>query len=404
MRESEEVLKVGHEEFDWEGLQTRVLHGAAHLNKTHAVSAPIWQTTAFVSDSPEAYAEAAASVRPTEFYTRYGNPTHERVEHMLAELEGGEAALVTGSGMGAITLAVMSQIKSGDHVIAQSDLYAGARALLRDFAPQWGVETTFVDQTKTEEFEAAIRPNTRLIYLESPSNPLLRLTDLKAVTSLAKARGITTVIDNTFATPVNQRPLELGVDIVVHSATKYLGGHHDLTAGAVVSSEAFINQAWRLGLVFGSVLSPFEAWLLMRGIRTLGLRVERHNQNALAVAQFLESHPKVSRVNYPGLESHPQHQLARQQMSGFTGMLSFELAGGLDAAERFLSRLKLAAYTGSLGGVETLIVRPAAMWSHQLTPEQRRSTGISEGLFRLSVGLEDERDLTRDFKAALEAV
>jgi cystathionine beta-lyase/cystathionine gamma-synthase len=388
---------------EFEGLQTRALHGASHLDKTHALSQPIWQTTSFVADSPEGYAEIAASTHPSEFYTRYGNPTHERVEQTLAMLEGGEAALVTGSGMGAITLAVMSLIKSGDHVIAQSDLYAGARALLRDFVPRWGIETTFVDQTRTEEFEAALRPNTRFIYLESPSNPLMRLTDLKAVAKLARSRGITTVIDNTFATPVNQRPLELGIDVVIHSATKYLGGHHDLTAGAVVSSEAFINQAWKLGVVFGSVLSPFEAWLLMRGIRTLGLRVERHNQNATALAQFLESHPKVARVNYPGLESHPQHQLARQQMSGFTGMLSFELDGGAEAAERFIARLKLPTYTGSLGGVETLIVRPAAMWSHQLTPEQRRSTGISESLFRLSVGLEDERDLIKDFKQALEA-
>ena len=388
---------------EFEGLQTRALHGATHLNKTHALSAPIWQTTSFVADSPEAYAEVAGATHPAEFYTRYGNPTHERVEHTLAQLEGGEAALVTGSGMGAITLAVMSQIKTGDHVIAQSDLYAGARALFRDVVPRWGIETTFVDQTKTEEFEAALRPNTRLIYLESPSNPLLRLTDLKAVTALARARGIRTVIDNTFATPVNQRPLELGVDVVIHSATKYLGGHHDLTAGAVVSTEAFINEAWKLGVVFGSVLSPFDAWLLMRGIRTLGLRVERHNQNALALAQFLESHPKVLRVNYPGLESHPQHQLARQQMSGFTGMLSFELDGGANEAERFVSRLKLPTYTGSLGGVETLIVRPAAMWSHQLTPEQRQATGISEALFRLSVGLEDERDLIKDFGQALEA-
>lgn len=391
------------EKDEFEGLQTRVLHTATHLNRTHALSAPIWQTTTFMADSQEAYAETAASVHPTEFYTRYGNPTHERVEHTLAGLEGGEAALVTGSGMGAITLAVMSQIKSGDHVVSQSDLYAGARSLLRDFAPRWGIETTFVDQTKTEEFEAALRPNTRLIYLESPSNPLMRLTDLKAVTSLAKARGITTVIDNTFSTPVNQRPLELGVDVVVHSATKYLGGHHDLMAGAIVSTQSFINQAWKLGVVFGAVLSPFEAWLLMRGLRTLGLRVERHNQNAMALAQFLEQHPKVSRVNYPGLESHAQHKMARQQMSGFTGMLSFELSGEAEAAERFVSSLKLAAYTGSLGGVETLIVRPAAMWSHQLTPEQRLLTGISETLFRVSVGLEDARDLIRDFEQALEA-
>ena len=390
-------------EHDFEGLQTRALHTAAHLNRTRALSQPIWQTTSFVADSPEGYAELAASTHPPEFYTRYGNPTHERVEHTMAQLEGGEAALVTGSGMGAITLAVMSLIKSGDHVVSQSGLYAGARALLRDFAPRWGVETTFVDQTRTEEFEAALRPNTRLIYLESPSNPLMGITDLKAVAELARARGITTIIDNTFATPVNQQPLKMGIDVVLHSATKYLGGHHDLTAGAVVSTEAFITQAWKLAVVFGSVLSPFEAWLLMRGIRTLALRVERHNGNAMALAQFLESHPKVSRVNYPGLESHPQHQLARRQMSGFTGMLSFELEGGVEAAEAFVNRLKLAIYTGSLGGVETLIVRPAAMWSHQLTPEQRRSTGISDTLFRISVGLEDERDLIRDFEQALEA-
>lgn len=388
---------------EFEGLQTRVIHAASHLNRTHALSAPIWQTTSFVADSPQGFAEIAASQHPSEFYTRYGNPTHERVERTLSELEGGEAALVTGSGMGAITLAVVSQIKSGDHVIAQTDLYAGARALLRDVAPRWNVETTFVDQTKVSEFERALKPNTRLIYLESPSNPLLRITDLRGVAELAKSRGITTIIDNTFATPVNQRPLEQGIDVVIHSATKYLGGHHDLTAGAVISSESFIAQAWKLAVVFGSVLSPFEAWLLMRGIRTLGLRVERHNHNAMALAQFLESHAKVTRVNYPGLESHPQHQVARRQMSGFTGMLSFELDGGAEEAERFVSRLKLTTYTGSLGGVETLIVRPAAMWSHQLTPEQRQATGISEGLFRVSVGLEDERDLIKDFGQALEA-
>lgn len=392
------------DEFDWEGLQTRAIHAASRLNKTHALSAPIWQTTSFVADSPEQFAEIAAVHHPSEFYTRYGNPTHERVEQTLALLEGGEAALVTGSGMGAITLAVMSRLKSGDHVVAQSDLYAGARALLRDFAPRWGINTTFVDQTKTDEFASAIRPNTKLIYLESPSNPLLRITDLKAVAALAKSRAITTMIDNTFATPINQRPLELGIDVVIHSATKYLGGHHDLTAGAIISSAAVIQDAWKLAVVAGSVLSPFDAWLLMRGLRTVALRVERHNRNATAVAQFLESHPKVTRVNYPGLESHPQHALARGQMSGFTGMLSVELRDGLKAAESFVSRLKLATYTGSLGGVETLVVRPAAMWSHQLSPEQRVATGISDGLLRISVGLEDERDLIKDFAQALEEV
>ncbi|MGH9901748.1 MAG: trans-sulfuration enzyme family protein, partial [Pyrinomonadaceae bacterium] len=350
----------------------------------------------------EHFADIATADRTTEFYTRYGNPTHRQVEATVAALEGGEAALVTGSGMGAIFLSALTLLESGDHVVAQTDLYAGARALLRDVVPRWGVATTFVDQTNVDDFAAALRPDTKLIYLESPSNPLMRLTDLRAVVDLAKSSGATTVIDNTFATPVNQRPLELGIDVVIHSATKYLGGHHDLTAGVLVSSEEFVGRAWKLSLVAGATLSPFDAWLLLRGLRTIGVRVERHNRNAAALAQFLETHPEVERVNYPGLESHPQHALARRQMSGFTGMLSVDLRGGFERAERFIAALKLAKFAGSLGGVETLVTQPAAMWGHQLTPEQRRAAGISDGLVRVSVGLEDERDLLRDFGSALD--
>jgi cystathionine beta-lyase/cystathionine gamma-synthase len=384
------------------GLQTRVLHESNRLNETHAVTAPIWQTSTFGADSPEHLAELGESMRPAEFYTRYGNPTHRQVEATVAALEGGAAALVTASGMGAVFPAVMSLLQSGDHVVAQRIHYAGTTKLLRDMLPRWGVERTFVDQASTEEFAAAIRPNTKLIYVESPSNPLLRLTDLRAVAELARERGITTIIDNTFATPVNQRPLELGIDVVVHSATKYLGGHHDLTAGVVVGSQSFIERVWEFAIVSGAVLSPFDAWLLLRGLKTLGLRVERQNQNAFALAQFLESHPRVERVNYPGLESHPQHALARRQMRGFTGMMSVELEGGSDAAARFISGLKLARCAVSLGGVETVVVPVAAMWSHQHTPEQRRELGIGDGLVRISVGAEDERDLVADFAQALE--
>ena len=384
------------------GLQTKVLHGSDGLNETHAVTSPIWQTSTFGADSPEHLSALGEATRPGEFYTRYGNPTHQQVAATIAALEGGGAALVAGSGMGAIYSAVMSLLQSGDHVVSQHNLYAGTTKLFRDVLPRWGIERTFVDQTKPEEFAAALRPNTKLIYIESPSNPLMHLTDLRAIADLAKARRITTMIDNTFATPVNQRPLELGIDVVVHSATKYLGGHHDLMAGAIISSESFVDRAWDFSLVSGAVLSPFDAWLLHRGIKTLGLRVERQNRNALALAQFLERHPKVERVNYPGLESHPQHALARRQMSGFTGMMSVELKGDSGAVDGFVSSLRLAKCAVSLGGLATLVVPVAAMWSHQHTPEQRRAAGIGDGLVRISVVAEDERDLLADFAQALE--
>ncbi|MFL5732306.1 MAG: trans-sulfuration enzyme family protein [Chloroflexia bacterium] len=388
---------------EWEGIQTKVVHAAADLNQTHAVNPPIWQTSTFRADSPEHFAELGVMSKPAEFYTRYGNPGHEQAEAVIAALEGAEAALVTSSGMGAIFTAIMCGLKSGDHVVAQRNHYGGATTLMRDYLPRWGVECTQVDQTSIEAFVGAMRPNTKLVYAESPTNPLMVLTDLRALAREAKSRGIPTIVDNTFATPVNQRPLEMGIDVVVHSATKYLGGHNDLTAGAIAGSRAFIEQAWNLAVVNGATLSPFDAWLLLRGMRTLGLRVAQHNRNALAMARFLEEHPRVERVYYPGLQSHPQHALAREQMSGFTGMLSVEIKGGYEAAERFIQALKLGTYAASLGGFVTLAVQPAAMWGHYFTPEQRQATGLSESLVRISIGLEDERDLIRDFAQALEA-
>jgi len=386
---------------DVRGRQTEAVHASDPFNTTRAISPPIWQTTTF-HDTPEHFAEIATDIKPTEYYTRYGNPTHRQVEATLTALEGGEAALVTGSGMGAIFAATMSLLQSGNHVVAQNNHYAGTTTLLRDILPRFGIECTFVDQTRASDFAAAVRPHTKLIYAETPTNPLMQITDLRAIADLGRRRGITTIVDNTFATPINQRPLEFGIDMVVHSATKYIGGHHDVTAGALVSSREMVERAWRFAIVAGATLSPFDGWLLLRGLRTLGLRVERHNRNALALARFLEGHPKVERVNYPGLESHPQHHLAREQMSGFTGILSAELRGGYHEAERFIRSLKLAAYAASLGGFETLVVHPAAMWRLQLSAERRRETGIGESLVRISVGLEDERDLIADFAQALD--
>lgn len=387
-----------------QGLQTKCVHASRELNRTSAISPPIWQTTTFLAESSEHFAALAKSVKPSEFYSRYGNPTHEQVEAVMAALEGGEAAMVTASGMGAISTSVMSLLERGDHVVAQRNLYAGTAALLEDVLPRWGIECTFVDQTNAERWAEALRPNTKLIYAETPANPLMSITDLQAVAALGKTRGITTIVDNTFATPINQRPLQYGIDVVVHSGTKYLGGHHDVTAGVIVGSQTFIDRAWRFHIVMGAALGPFDAWLLLRGLRTLALRVERHNQNALMLARFLESHPRIERVNYPGLESHPQHGLAQEQMSGFTGMMSIELCGGYETAERFIAAVKLGSYAASLGGVDTLLVHPAAMWSDTLTEAQRSAMGVGENLVRISVGLEDERDLIDDFAQALEHV
>jgi len=386
------------------GPQTKCVHTSREFNRTSAINPPIWQTTTFRAESSEHFAALAKSVKPSEYYSRYGNPTHEQVEAVMAALEGGEAAMVTASGMGAISTSVMSLLERGDHVVAQRNLYANTTALLDDLLPRWGIECTFVDYTNAERWAEALRPNTKLIYAETPTNPLMRLTDLRVVGALGKTHGITTIVDNTFATPVNQRPLQYGIDVVVHSATKYLGGHSDVTAGVIIGSPAFIERAWRFHIVMGAALSPFDAWLLLRGLRTLGLRVERHNQNALMVARFFESHPKIERVNYPGLKSHPQHKLAQEQMSGFTGMMSVELRGGYETAERFIASLKLGSYAASLGGFETLLVHPAAMWGDTLTEAQRRAMEVGENLVRISVGLEDEQDLIDDFSQALEHV
>jgi methionine-gamma-lyase len=367
------------------------------------VSAPIWQTSTFEFREPEHVANAATATRPETFYTRYGNPNFTVAQDAIAVLEGGEAALVTGSGMGAIMLVFLGLLKNGDHVIAQKAHYVGTMKALEQWLPRYGIEVSMVDQTDLSAFEAALRPNTRLIYVESPTNPTLAITDLDGVAALARGRGITTCIDNTFATPINQRPLEHGIDLVVHSATKYLGGHSDVTAGTVVADRERIDALWHALIIHGMILHPFEAWLLARGIQTMPFRVTRQNSNAMAVAEFLETHSNVERVYYPGLASHPQHDLARRQMTGFGGMVVFELAGGFEAARNFTARLKLARRAVSLGGTETLAVHAASMIHARLTPEQRAEAGISENLIRVSVGLEDPGDIIADLDQALRS-
>jgi cystathionine gamma-lyase len=380
---------------------TQLIHADHAVAESSALAPPIHQTATYRGESAEEFEAMATEPRHHRFYTRYGNQTHAHAEAVIASLEGAEAAMLAASGMGAISTTVLTFVGQGDHVIVQENHYAGTTALARDLLPRWGVAVSVVDQRSPAAFEAALRPNTRLIVVESPSNPLLRLTDLRAVADLAKPRGILTVADNTFATPINQRPLALGIDLVVHSGTKYFGGHSDLTAGAVAGAAALIERIWKTSIVLGATLGPFDGWLMLRGLRTLSVRMERHNRTAVAVACFLASHSKVSRVYYPGLETHPQRELARRQMTGASGVMSFELRGGFEAAERFLSALRLISRAASVGGVESLIVHPAAMLAKTMSPEQFAAVGVQPDLIRLSVGLEDEGDLIADLEQAL---
>lgn len=381
--------------------ETRVIHIAQGLDPTSAVVPPIYQTANFRGDSAEDFAQRAGEARHSEFYTRYGNPTPGQVEAVVSSLEGGESALMSASGMGALTASLLTFVHQGAHVVAQKEHYGGTLNLLRQLLPRFGVEVAQVDQADTGAFERALRPNTKLILLETPSNPLMTLTDLRAVAEIAKSRGILTLADNTFATPINQLPLNLGIDLVFHSATKYFGGHSDLIAGVVAGSATLIEKIWSNHVIIGATIGPFDAWLLLRGLRTLPMRVRQHNENAMALASFLEGHPAVKQVHYPGLKGHPQHELACRQMSGFSGMLSVELRDGYEAADRLLSRLQLVTRAASLGGVESLAVHPASNFLHYMTLEESAKIGITPGLVRVSVGLEGQQDLIADFEQAL---
>jgi cystathionine gamma-lyase len=383
-------------------LASRLIHADDRFSLDSAVNPPIYQTSTFRAETAEEFAEIATTPHNSRYYTRYGNPTLARVEAVVAELEGAEAALTTASGMGAITTTILALVQQGDHIVAQTNHYMGTTQLLEEVLPRFGVSCTTVDQTDIQAFAGAITPQTRLILIETPANPTLQLTDLRAVAELARSRGILTCADNTFATPVNQRPLALGVDLALHSGTKYLGGHHDLVAGVVVGSRTLIEKIWKIHLVVGSVLGPIDAWLLLRGLRTLSARVEKQNRSALSIARFLETHPAIERAHYPGLESHPQHALAARQMTGFGGVLSFAVRGGYAATQTFVSKLKLAAQAVSLGGYETLAVHAAAMWAGTLGEQGLAEAGIHPNLVRLSVGLEDEADLINDLRRALE--
>lgn len=384
---------------DTKGLDfsTRVIHGGQRPDPlTGAVMPPIYATSTYVQTSP--------GVHKGYDYARTRNPTRDALQACLADLEGGIAAFSFASGMAA-TSTVVELLDAGSHIIATHDLYGGSYRLFEKVRNRSaGLQVSFVDLSDLAAIEAAIRPNTRMIWVETPTNPTLKLVNLEAVANIARRHKLISVCDNTFATPYIQRPLEFGIDIVVHSATKYLNGHSDALGGAaIVRDKALAEQLKFLQNALGSIPGPFDAFLVLRGIKTLAVRMERHCANAMAVARFLESHPKVARVFYPGLESHPQHELAKRQMRGrYGGMVTAELRGTLDDARRFLERCKLFSLAESLGGVESLIEHPGLMTHSGLPPAMRQELGISDGLVRLSVGIESADDLIAELRHALD--
>lgn len=381
-------------------LTTRLLTADQPLGDDTSVSPPLHQSVNFRARDVRHLQEISAPMGD-RYYARRGNPTSSRLAKVIADLEGAETGLITASGMGAMATAVLSLVQAGDHVIGQSSHYIGSNQLLDVFLPRFGVETVRVDQTSPEDFAKAIRPNTKLIILESPVNPMMHVTDLRLVAALAKRHGIVTLCDNTFATPVNQQPIQLGIDLVMHSVTKYIGGHHDLLAGALVGSKDLIERVWEGSLTLGAIGAPFNAWLGLRGIRTLELRMQRHNTNGQTLAEMLSEHPAVSQVCYPGLPGHPQHALARSQMSGFGGLITFELHGGHDAAVTFIEKLRLVALHSSLGGITSNAIQPAALFGEQLPAEVVARQGITPGLIRLAAGIENTNDLLADVRQAL---
>ena len=391
------------------GKATQAIHaGEARTSSTEKtgipVLPPIYQNSTFRFATAAECAEAFRDEESGYVYTRWGNPTQEVLEQKLAVLEAGEAALATASGMGAVSTALLTALADGGHVVAMENLYSATFQILNEYLPRFGIETTFVDATDTAQIERAIRADTKVLYLESPTNPLLKLVDLRASAEIAKAHGLTSIIDNTFATPCGQQPITFGIDVVVHSMTKYMSGSGAVIAGAIIGQKEFVVRAKEGALRnFGAVISPFNAWLTLQGLTTLPLRFARHSENATRVAAFLEAHPAVAWVRHPSLTSHPQHELAKRQMDAFGGMITLELKGGRAAGEHLVDHLQLCSLAVSLGDVRTLICHPASTTHSHVPAEIRRRTGITDGLVRISIGLEDAEDIIADLGQALES-
>ena len=379
------------------GFSTRAIHAGQHPDpSTGAIMTPVYLSSTYVQESP--------GVHKGWEYSRTHNPTRKAFENCIASLEDAKYGFAFASGCAATTT-ILHLLKQGDHVVAMDDMYGGTFRLFDKILRHNGIEFSFVDLTNTQNLQSALKPNTKMIWIETPTNPTLKLADIQKISSLAKAKAITTVVDNTFMSPYFQKPLNLGADIVVHSVTKYIGGHSDVVGGvAVTNTPALAERLAFLSNSMGGIMGAFDAFMCLRSLKTLPLRMSAHQKNALQIAEFLQSHPLVQKVVYPGLSSHPQHDLAKAQMSGFGGMITFYIKGGLAAARKFLESVKIFSVAESLGGVESLVEHPAIMTHASVPAEQRKILGIDDSLIRLSVGVEDTEDLVKDLKNAFDQI
>ena len=387
------------------GRATSSVHGGElRQQEANAITTPIYQTSTFWFQNSQEVIDYQEGKTDREEYGRYGNPTWRAVERKLSELEGGEESILFASGMCAATTTFLALLPSGSHMIVTNDCYRRTRQFIEEYLHRMGVEVSIIEPSNLSAFEAAIRDNTVLFFTESPTNPYLRVTDVSAFAEVAHAHDVKLIMDSTFATPVNHRTLEEGADLVIHSATKYLAGHNDLLAGTVTGAREIVEPIRKALGVLGGIIDSHGAWLLLRGLKTLSLRMERHNTNGAAMARFLENHPKIRKVWYPGLESHPDHEIAKRSMSGYGGVVTFEIEADLEGAMRFIDSTRIPYQAPSLGGVESLIELPVTMSYWDYKPEERESWGITDSLVRLACGIEAEEDLINDIDQALARV
>lgn len=387
------------------GINSRMIHAGEFENPLKSATVPIYQTSTFMFDNAENGARCFSGEENGYIYTRIGNPTINALESLVADLESGTKGIATSSGMAAVNTVYMTLLSKGDHMISSAAVYGPSRVVMEQHWSRFGVESSFVDTSNIEEIKKAIRSNTKMLYIETPANPTMDITDIKACVELAHDKGILVVVDNTFCSPYLQRPLEFGVDVVLHSMTKFLNGHADIVAGMIVTSNESLGARLRSMMVtLGCNMDPHQAYMVIRGIKTLGIRIDRSQNSAMEIAQYLENHPKVEWVRYPGLKSHPQHELAKNQMDGFGSMISFELRGGFEAGKILMDNVNVCILAVSLGGVETLIQHPASMTHSKVPAEAKLKAGITDGLVRFSVGIEDVEDLIDDLDRALNQI
>ena len=387
------------------GINSKLIHAGYKADATGSVNVPIYQTSTFAFRDAAHGAALFAGEEDGFIYTRIGNPTIRALEDSVAELENGCGGIATSSGMGAVCTVYLALLESGAHMVSTASVYGPSRGLMEKDFSRFGVESTYVDTSELAQVREALRPSTKLVYLETPANPTMQVTDIEQVSVLAHAQGCLVVVDNTFASPYLQRPLDLGADVVLHSVTKFINGHADVVGGIIVAKEAEIYKRLRKTMInSGCNMDPHQAFLVLRGLKTLGVRIERAQQSAMQIARWLEKQPEVSAVRYIGLQAHPHHELAKRQMKGFGSMISFELKGGMAAGQQLMDHVRVATLAVSLGGVETLIEHPASMTHASISPECRCLAGYSDGLVRYSVGIEDVEDLIADLRQALDAV